>query len=80
MTSQVHEAVSKKWDLKDVAIMGDFNADLNYVKGQDFVDIDLFTDTKFHWLIGNEEDTTVTATHAAYDRQVVNTMVARRTT
>lgn len=66
--SQVHEAVTKRWNIEDVVIMGDLNADLNYVKGGDFVDIDLFTDDKFHWLIGNEEDTTVTDTHAAYDR------------
>ena len=65
---QVHEAVTKRWNINDVAIMGDFNADRYYVKGSDFVDIDLFTDKKFHWLISSEEDTTVTKTDAAYDR------------
>jgi hypothetical protein len=64
----VHEAVTERWKINDVVIMGDFNADLNYIRSSDFRDIDLFTDKKFHWLISSDEDTTVTKTDAAYDR------------
>jgi hypothetical protein len=67
----VHEAVTERWKINDVVIMGDFNADLNYIRSSDFRDIDLFTDKKFHWLISSDEDTTVTKTDAAYDRIVV---------
>eukprot|EP00118_Oscarella_pearsei_P015199 m.135740 g.135740 ORF g.135740 m.135740 type:complete len:318 (+) comp38165_c0_seq3:250-1203(+) len=65
---KVHAAVVKKWGVKDVIISGDFNAGGNYVRQKDFVEIDLFEEKKFHWLI--DEDTTVRDTDCAYDRFV----------
>ena len=65
-TLQVHDEVVRQWEIEDVIITGDFNAGGNYVRPKDFVEIDLFKDKDFHWLI--DEDTTVKSTNAAYDR------------
>ncbi len=55
---------------KDALILGDFNAECNYVRSSERGSISLWTDSRFKWLIGNEADTTVSATDCAYDRIV----------
>ncbi|KAM9843851.1 deoxyribonuclease-1 [Aulostomus maculatus] len=63
--------VRARWNSKDIMLLGDFNADCNYVLGSEWNQIRLFTDKTFNWLITNDVDTTVTHTNCAYDRIVV---------
>ncbi|XP_073349796.1 deoxyribonuclease-1 [Pagrus major] len=66
--------VRTRWNTNDIVLLGDFNTDCNYVSGSDWQHIRLFTDKSFHWLIGNEVDSTVSqTTNCAYDRIVVTT-------
>ncbi|KAM8824117.1 deoxyribonuclease-1 [Synchiropus picturatus] len=64
--------VRARWDTDLLILLGDFNTDCNYVSGVEWQKIRLFTDKSFHWLIGDDVDTTVTHTHCAYDRIVVS--------
>jgi len=64
-------------------IMGDFNADCNYVRASRFQDIRLYGDqddanNPFDWLIGHDVDTTVSATNCAYDRFVATGDMSQR--
>jgi len=52
----------------DVIIMGDLNADCSYVSNSKWETIPLKNDPNYHWLIGDDVDTTVSATTCAYDR------------
>merc|ERR1712168_27109 len=54
----------------DAIILGDFNADCNYVCKTCWDEIDLWTDDRFTWLVGNNADTTTGSTDCAYDRVV----------
>uniref|UniRef100_A0A8C6SK25 Deoxyribonuclease n=1 Tax=Neogobius melanostomus TaxID=47308 RepID=A0A8C6SK25_9GOBI len=55
----VSMVVRKKWNTDNIMILGDFN-------------ISIRTDKKFHWLIGDDVDTTVITTNDhTYDRIVV---------
>lgn len=52
-------------------ILGDLNAGCSYVTIKGWRALRLRSDPKFHWLIGDEQDTTVREkTHCAYDRSV----------
>lgn len=52
-------------------ILGDLNAGCGYVTVRGWQELRLRTDPKFHWLIGDEEDTTVREKrHCPYDRSV----------
>uniref|UniRef100_A0A3P9QI02 Deoxyribonuclease n=1 Tax=Poecilia reticulata TaxID=8081 RepID=A0A3P9QI02_POERE len=64
--------VKKKWKTENVMILGDFNADGSYVTKKEMKTIRIRTDTNFHWLIGDDVDTTASTknTHT-YDRIVV---------
>ncbi|MEE6502465.1 hypothetical protein FKM82_004524 [Ascaphus truei] len=63
--------VKKKWGTETVMLLGDFNADGAYVSNKKMKTIRLRTDTKFHWLIDDDKDTTATnTTDCCYDRQV----------
>lgn len=56
---------------KNVVILGDLNAGCSYITARGWRALRLRTDPKFHWLIGDEEDTTVREkTQCAYDRSV----------
>lgn len=56
---------------QNVMILGDLNADCNYVTIKGWRAVRLRSDPKFRWLIGDEQDTTVREkTHCAYDRSV----------
>lgn len=65
----VYDDIVKNWGLKDVIIMGDFNAGCSYVRGWE--NIKLATDSKFYWMHDNSEDTTTEKTDCPYDRIVV---------
>lgn len=55
--------------VQNVVILGDLNAGCSYVTIKGWRALRLRADPKFHWLIGDEQDTTVREkTHCAYDR------------
>jgi len=64
----VHSAVEHKWRTDNILIMGDLNADCNYVRNPPA--LALRTDPRFLWLIGDDVDTTTKSTDCAYDRCV----------
>ncbi|CAJ1075981.1 deoxyribonuclease-1 [Xyrichtys novacula] len=73
-TDKLYDVVSDvraRWNTNDIVLLGDFNTGCNYVSGSDWDKIRLFTDKSFHWLIGDEADTTVSHTNCPYDRIVV---------
>lgn len=54
---------------QNVVILGDLNAGCSYVTIKGWRALRLRSDPNFHWLIGDEQDTTVRdKTHCAYDR------------
>ncbi|XP_028262118.1 deoxyribonuclease 1 like 4, tandem duplicate 1 [Parambassis ranga] len=68
----VFQHVTKKWKTDNVMILGDFNADGSYVSKSDMKTIRIRSDKNFHWLIGDDVDTTVsTKNNHTYDRIVV---------
>uniref|UniRef100_A0A8C9W5X8 Deoxyribonuclease n=1 Tax=Scleropages formosus TaxID=113540 RepID=A0A8C9W5X8_SCLFO len=69
----VFQEISKKWKNQvknyNVMFLGDLNAACSYVTAKGWMNVRLRNDPKFHWLIGDEEDTTVREnTRCAYDR------------
>lgn len=54
---------------KEIVILGDLNADCNYMRKKDVPNIRLLNNPKkYKWLILNYSDTTVGKTDCAYDR------------
>ncbi|XP_064155763.1 deoxyribonuclease I-like 1-like [Anguilla rostrata] len=69
----VFQAVRRTWKTENVMFLGDLNAACGYVTIKGWGAVRLRSDPKFHWLIGDKEDTTVREkTHCAYDRIVVH--------
>ncbi|XP_078394021.1 deoxyribonuclease gamma-like [Cetorhinus maximus] len=65
--------VKLKWDIEDMMFLGDLNADCKYVSLKDWEGIRLRSKPGFHWLIGDNEDTTASVkTDCAYDRIIVH--------
>ncbi|KAG8513852.1 Deoxyribonuclease-1-like 1 [Galemys pyrenaicus] len=65
--------VTQHWQSKDVILLGDFNADCASLPKKRLGELVLRTQAGFHWVIGDQEDTTVRAsTHCAYDRIVLH--------
>ncbi|XP_061687525.1 deoxyribonuclease 1 like 4, tandem duplicate 1 isoform X3 [Syngnathoides biaculeatus] len=68
----VFEHVKNKWRTDNVMILGDFNADGAYVSDRKLQGIRIRADKNFHWLIGDDVDTTASTGNAhTYDRIVV---------
>lgn len=68
----VYEDLVVRWSIQNVLIMGDFNADCNYVRKKNWPDVRLRNDSRFQWYIDDEDDTTVReSTDCAYDRFAV---------
>ncbi|XP_041639256.1 deoxyribonuclease 1 like 4, tandem duplicate 1 [Cheilinus undulatus] len=68
----VFQHVKQKWRTDNVMILGDFNADGLYVSKRDMKDIRIRSDKNFHWLIGDDVDTTASNKNDhTYDRIVV---------
>ncbi|XP_041945484.1 deoxyribonuclease-1-like isoform X1 [Alosa sapidissima] len=64
--------MKKKWETDNVMILGDFNADGAYVSKRKMKRIRIRSDPDFHWLIGDDVDTTAsTSNDNTYDRIVV---------
>ena len=70
---EVYEEAKDFFGDPDVLLMGDFNADCQYLREGDFEDIRLWTDGRFHWLIDNDDDTTTGKNTCAFDRFVCST-------
>ncbi|KAA0707008.1 Deoxyribonuclease gamma [Triplophysa tibetana] len=64
--------IQKRWTVKNIMFLGDFNAACGYVAKKNRKNIRLFSNTSFIWLIKDDVDTTVKeSTDCAYDRFVV---------
>lgn len=60
-------------------ILGDFNADGVYITHKEMKEIRIRSDKNFHWLIGDDVDTTaVTSNEHTYDRHVCITFHSRK--
>ncbi|KAM6982494.1 deoxyribonuclease-1-like [Tautogolabrus adspersus] len=69
---EVFLVVKDKWKTDNIMILGDFNADGAYVTRKEMKYIRIRSDTNFHWLIGDDVDTTAnTSNEHSYDRIVV---------
>ncbi|MED6235083.1 hypothetical protein ATANTOWER_015243 [Ataeniobius toweri] len=65
----VVKRIHQKWKIDNVIILGDLNAGCRYVTIKGWKAVRLRNDPKFHWLIGDDQDTTVReTTRCAYDR------------
>ncbi|KAM4695837.1 deoxyribonuclease-1-like [Rhinophrynus dorsalis] len=61
------------WGIESIMLLGDLNASCGYVTSEEWEGIQRRSSNKFHWLIGDKDDTTVSQnTHCAYDRIVVH--------
>ncbi|XP_077083210.1 deoxyribonuclease 1 like 4, tandem duplicate 1 [Siphateles boraxobius] len=68
----VFQDVKKKWKTDNIMILGDFNADGSYVSDKKMKTMRIRSDTNFHWLIKDDEDTTAsTRNDNTYDRIAV---------
>uniref|UniRef100_A0A3B5MVA4 Deoxyribonuclease n=1 Tax=Xiphophorus couchianus TaxID=32473 RepID=A0A3B5MVA4_9TELE len=64
--------IQKMWKTDNVMILGDFNADGSYVSKKEMKTIRIRSDKNFHWLIGDDVDTTASTKNTnTYDRIVV---------
>ncbi|KAG8447279.1 hypothetical protein GDO86_014663 [Hymenochirus boettgeri] len=70
---QVILDMKRRWKIENIMLLGDLNASCGYVTLDEWKNIQLRSHNKFHWLIGDKDDTTVNQnTHCAYDRIVVH--------
>ncbi|XP_069501561.1 deoxyribonuclease gamma-like [Ambystoma mexicanum] len=70
---RVIEEVRVHWKTENIMLLGDLNAACGYLTNEDWKSIRLRSGDRFHWLIGDKDDTTVShKTHCAYDRIVVH--------
>ncbi|XP_035670618.1 deoxyribonuclease-1-like [Branchiostoma floridae] len=67
----VYSDVYEKWRVKDVLFAGNFRAGCNYVTGKQLKSSRLRANSKFHWPIGDDVDTTLAKLGCAYDRFVL---------
>ena len=64
----VYNQSTKRFDTTNGVLLGDFNADCQYLSNARYNRLNLVTDPRFTWLI--DEDTTTGSTVCAYDRLV----------
>ena len=64
----VYDDIVQRWQLKDVMILGDYNAGCSYVTRSEWLKIRLATDKRFYWLFSDLMDTTVAKSDCPYDR------------
>ncbi|KAM8845637.1 deoxyribonuclease-1-like [Spinachia spinachia] len=70
----VVDDVITKMQTQNIVLLGDFNAGCTYVKKNDWNQICLFTEARFHWLITDTQFTSVQS-DCPYDRIVVTTQM-----
>ena len=67
--TEVFDQAKHTFNTNNIIIMGDFNADCSYFPKKAWSDLEIRNNPKFHWLIGDDIDTTVRiSTDCAYDR------------
>lgn len=67
----VHGDIVSKMGTENILFLGDMNAECSYAPKKYLNFIPIRTSSKYHWLISDDVDTTVTAgTNCAYDRFV----------
>jgi len=74
----VYEDVVDRYGDEDVLLMGDFNADCQYLKEYELEDNRLWTDDRLHWNIDNDADTTTGKNTCAFDRFVSSQQLQQR--
>ena len=62
----VYSLTSNLLQTTNGVLLGDFNADCQYLSNARYSELKLVTDSRFTWLL--DEDTTVSSTVCAYDR------------
>ncbi|CAG0904438.1 unnamed protein product [Darwinula stevensoni] len=63
--------VTENYGMQEFLLLGDFNADCDYVSGSDWDEIGLWTQPGYRWFVDNDADTTVNSnTDCAYSRVV----------
>uniref|UniRef100_A0A8C1KV37 Deoxyribonuclease I-like 1-like n=1 Tax=Cyprinus carpio TaxID=7962 RepID=A0A8C1KV37_CYPCA len=68
---EVFQKVRNKWKTENVMFLGDLNAACSYVTNKGLKNVCLRSDPKFHWLIRDEQDTTVCEkTCCTYDKLI----------
>lgn len=67
----VYEEAVMRYNTTNVIILGDMNADCSYLSNKKYNRLTFTNDSRFLWLIGKENDTTVADSDCAYDRFVV---------
>ncbi|XP_056158190.1 deoxyribonuclease-1-like [Lampris incognitus] len=68
----VVQAIRKKWRTDNIMILGDFNADGCYISKRKMGEIRIRSDVNYHWLIGDDVDTTAcNCNDHTYDRIVL---------
>lgn len=67
--ADVYNDAVTKFGVNEAIIMGDFNTGCNYVSS--YKHIQLATDPRFYWAIGNYADSTTKDTDCPYDRIVL---------
>eukprot|EP00004_Rigifila_ramosa_P013555 TRINITY_DN3019_c0_g1_i1.p1 TRINITY_DN3019_c0_g1~~TRINITY_DN3019_c0_g1_i1.p1 ORF type:complete len:320 (-),score=70.28 TRINITY_DN3019_c0_g1_i1:24-878(-) len=59
-----------RWNVPNIVIMGDFNADCSYLSQTALEANALYVDPRFHWLVPTGIDTTVGTGNCTYDRAI----------
>ncbi|XP_060080632.1 deoxyribonuclease-1-like [Ylistrum balloti] len=64
----VYEDLLKRWNVSNVMVIGDMNADCSYASIAQLRELPIYMTGRFRWLINNDADTTTSKTNCAYDR------------
>lgn len=64
----VYDQATNMFRTTNGVILGDFNAGCSYLSKTRYRSLDLVTDSRFTWLIGNDADTTTASSVCPYDR------------
>ena len=64
----VYDEMVELFNTSSGIILGDMNADCNYLSQTKYKQLDLVTDPRFSWLIDSTVDTTTSASDCSYDR------------
>jgi len=65
---KAYETAVDTFNTSHVILLGDMNADCQYLKDTEHEQLKITTDDRFVWLINKTVDTTVAASSCAYDR------------
>ncbi|KAI8521133.1 Deoxyribonuclease-1 [Branchiostoma belcheri] len=69
--ADVYADVCARWNIQNVLFAGNFRAGCDYVTGKQLKALRLRANSKFHWPIGDDVDTTLAKLGCAYDRFVL---------